>query len=182
MTLTEVRSKYWIVGGRSLIRSHIHQCVICRQFEGRSLCGPLALPLPAFRVDEAPPFTNTAVDFAGPLYIQNKGVSGSSNVWLCLFTCCVTRAVHLKPVLDLSTVTFVRSLKRFCARKGLPSRFLSDNAKTFKTTAKTIEAMVKDKYVTNYLSHIGIEWLFNLEKAPWWGGVFETDKIYQTMP
>ena len=76
-------------------------------------------------------------------------------------------------MLDLSTVTFVRSLKRFCARKRLSSRFLSDNAKTFKAAAKTIEAVVKDKYVTNYLSHIGIEWLFNLEKAPWWGGVFE---------
>ena len=81
-TLTEVRSKYWIVGGRSLVRSHIHQCVICRQFEGRPLCGPPALPFPAFRVDEAPPFTNTAVDFAGPLYIRNKGVFVSIHV-LC---------------------------------------------------------------------------------------------------
>lgn len=172
-TLTEVRSKYWIVGGRSVVRLHIHKCVTCRRFEGRPFCAPPAPPLPTFRVNEAPPFTNTAVDFAGPLYIRNKGVSDSNKVWLCLFTCCVTRAVHLELVLDLSTVTFVRCLKRFCARRGLPKKFLSDNAKTFKATAKTIDVMLKDEYVKNYLSHVGIEWSFNLEKAPWWGGVFE---------
>ena len=163
-TLTEVHSNIglWVV---EVWLDHTFTSVSCRRFEGRPLCAPPVPPLPAFRVDEAPPFTSTAVDFAGPLNIRNKGVSGSSKVWLCLFTCCVTRAVHLELVLDLSTVTFVRNLKKFCARKGLPSRFLSDNAKTFKAAAKTIEAIVKDKYVTNYLSHIGIEWLFNLEKA-----------------
>ena len=79
-TLTEVRSKYWIVGGRSVVRLHIHKCVTCRRFEGRPFCAPPAPPLPTFRVNEAPPFANTAVDFAGPLYIRNKGVSDSNKV------------------------------------------------------------------------------------------------------
>ena len=25
----------------------------------------------------------------------------------------------------------------------------------------------------NYMSDLGVECMFNLEKAPWWGGVFE---------
>ena len=33
--------------------------------------------------------------------------------------------------------------------------------------------MLKDQDVKKYLSHVGVEWTFNLEKAPWWGGIFE---------
>ena len=33
--------------------------------------------------------------------------------------------------------------------------------------------MLKDRDVQNYLSHVGVNWVFNLEKAPWWGGMFE---------
>ena len=43
----------------------------------------------------------------------------------------VTRAVHLDIVCDLSAGTFLRCLKRFAARRGLPRKFLSDNGKTF---------------------------------------------------
>ena len=56
-TLTEIRAKYWIIGGRSLVRSIIHKCVICRRFEGRPFTAPPAPPLPSFHVNEAPPFT-----------------------------------------------------------------------------------------------------------------------------
>ena len=172
-TLTEVRSKYWIIGETSLVKSFIHKCTICRRFEGKPLCAPPVPPLPTFRVIEAPPFTNAAVNFAGPLYTCNQGVSSSNKVWICLFTCCVTRAIHLELVLDLSTVTFIRWLKRFSARRGLPQKILSDNAKTFKATAKVINTMLNDQDVKNYLSHVGVEWTFNLEKAPWWDRIFE---------
>ena len=100
-TLTEVRSKYWIVGGRSLVKSFIHKCITCRRFDGMPLRAPPAPPLPEFQVNEAPPFSNSAVDFAGPLYVRSRRVSESNKVWICLFTCCVTRAVHLELVLDL---------------------------------------------------------------------------------
>ena len=169
----EVHSKYWIIKGRSLVKSFIHKCIICRRFDGMPLCAPLAPPKPMFRVNEAPPFSNSAVDFAGPLYVRNWGVSKSNKVWICLFTCCVTQAVHLELVLDLSAVTFIQCLKRFAARRGLPWKIGSDNAKMFKATAKAIDSMLKDRDVQNYLCHVGFEWVFNLEKAPWWGGIFE---------
>lgn len=60
--------------------------------------------LPDFRVTEAPAFTNVGVDFAGPLYIkQSKDGPEASKVWICLYTCCVTRAIHLDLVLELTT-------------------------------------------------------------------------------
>ena len=156
-TLTELRSKYWIIQGRNFIKSLIHQCRVCRRHEGKSYRAPPPPPLPAFRVEEAPPFSYTGVDFAGPLYVSSDS-SGVKKVWICLYTCCVVRAVHLELVFDMSTPTFIRCFKRFVARRGLPSKILSDNGKTFKAAAKFIH---------------GVKWIFNVPKAPWWGGVFE---------
>jgi len=138
-TLTQIRSQYWIVGDRSLVRSIIHNCVICRRFEGNPFRLPPPPPLPAFRVNEAPPFCYTGVDYAGPLFVRDQGSdTNSSKVWICLFTCCVTRAVHLELVIDMSAPTFIRCMKRFAARRGLPRKFISDNGKAFKTASKLL--------------------------------------------
>ena len=172
-TLTEIRQKFWIVKGRSLVKSIIHRCVLCRRFEGAPFRGPPPPPLPDFRVKKKPPFSYTGVDFAGPFHVRSFGLTNSDKVWICLFTCLVVRAVHLETVTDLSTETFIRCLKRFAARRGIPLMFLSDNGKTFKAAARFIKAVFKEDIVQNQLSGRGIEWTFNVEKAPWWGGAFE---------
>ena len=172
-TLTEIRRKFWVVKGRSLVSRIIHHCVLCRRFEGRHFQVPPAPPLPAFRVTEDPPFSYTGVDFAGPLYVRTFGLMKSNKVWICLFTCLVTRAVHLDIVTDLTTETFMRCLKRFAGRRGLPRMFLSDNGKTFKAAAQFIDTVFKDATVQEYLAGQGVEWKFNIEKTPWWGGAFE---------
>jgi len=106
---------------------------------------------------EAPPFTYTAIDFAGPMYVgREKGEEGNK-VWICLFTCCVTRDIHLELVSDMSTVTFVRALKRFSARRGLPRKILSDNAKTFKAAVKLLKTIFDCQEVKDYLSNVGVE-------------------------
>ena len=172
-TLAEVRGKFWILKGRSLVKQLISACVTCRRFEGLPYSAPPAPPLPGFRVNEAPPFTHAAVDFAGPLYVRGANNSGERKVWICLFNCCVTRAIHLELVNELSTSAFIRCLKRFPARRGLPRRIISDNAKTFKVVAKVIESMLNHPDVKDHLLNLKVEWKFNLEKAPWWGGLFE---------
>ena len=90
----------------------------------------------------------------------------------CLL-CCVTRAINLELVDELSTPAFIRCLKRFTARRGLPRRIVSDNAKTFKAAAKAIECMLNHPDVKGHLLNLKVEWIFNLEKAPWWGRLFE---------
>ena len=55
----------------------------------------------------------------------------------------------------------------------MPHKFVSDNGKTFKAAATFIKAVFKDNVIMKHLSGLGMEWKFNLEKAPWWGGVFE---------
>ena len=50
---------------------------------------------------------------------------------------------------------------------------VSDNAKTFKAAAKALHKLFASKEVRNSLNSKGIDWRFNLEKAPWCGGFYE---------
>ena len=84
-------------------------------------------------------------------------------------TCCVTRAVHLDLVPDLKAVTFIRSFKRFTARRGIPTKVVSDNGKTFKAASKIIQCVFDDPDVERQFTEFRVE-SFNLEKAPWCGG------------
>ena len=174
-TLTELRSEYWLVKGRQFIRKLIHNCVVCKKHEGNHCRGNPPPPLPEHRVRQSRPFQTTGVDFAGPLHVRvpNGDAAGTSKVWLCLYTCCTTRAVHLDLVEDMTTTTFLRCFRRFVARRGVPSRVISDNAKTFKSASRTIECITKGPEVEKYFNRLHVEWKFNLEKAPWWGGIFE---------
>ena len=131
---------------------------------------PVPPALPPFLIQEQPPFTFTGVDYAGPIYTRSNEVN---KVWIRLFKCCVTPAIHLELVPNTSTNTFIRCLKRFAARRGMPRRFLSDNGKSFKAAADFLKQGFKDQTVIDHLSALGVDWLFNVEKVPWWGGVFE---------
>jgi hypothetical protein len=116
-------------------------------------------------VTEAPPFTFTGIDFAGPMYLKGS----DEKLWICLFTCAVVRAVHLEVVTNLSAESFIRCFSRFVARRGLPSVLITDNAKTFKSARKILQSTIEDDIVKNYLLN---HWNFNLERAAWWGGFF----------
>ena len=170
-TLTELRSRYWIVKGRQAVRREIHHCPTCRRMEGpafRSLPPPA---LPAFRVQQSRPFLSIGLDYAGPLYV--KGSGEEEKVWICLYTCCTTRAVHLDLVQGLSAEAFIRSLRRFCSRRGVPARIVSDNALTFKAADQELQAILKDPQTQAHMEGQQIEWKFITEKAPWQGGVYE---------
>ena len=130
-TLREIRTKFWIVKGRSLVRSVIYHFVVCQRFEGPACRAPPPPTLPEFRLREEPPFSFTGVDFAGPLYVPLAWLQPTKYGFASL-PFCVTRAVHLDIVTDMSTETFMRCLKCFAARRGVPCKFVSDNRKTFK--------------------------------------------------
>lgn len=170
-TLTEMRSKYWLIRGRQFIRKLVYECETCRRFEGKPYQAPPAPPLPEFRLKEAPPFTSTGVDFLGPLYV--KAIDRSQKVWICLYTCCVVRAVHLDVVPNLTSEGFMRSFRRFTARRGIPSTIVSDNGGTFKPASREITSILNHPDVKQFFAGRRITWIFNLAKAPWWGGFFE---------
>lgn len=98
---------------------------------------PQMTPLPNECVSESTPFSYVGLDYLGPLYIkENKEYK---KVSLCLFTCLVTRAVHLEIVHDMSTSVFLLCLRRFIATRGTTKEIISDNAKQFKLSSEVIK-------------------------------------------
>ena len=172
-TLTELRSRYWIISGRQTVRKLFYGCTVCHRYQGKPYSSLEAPPLPSFRVQEALPFSDSGIDYAGPLYVQSEAPSRLQKVWICFFMCCMTRGVHLEIVLDMTAKAFIRCYRRFTSRRGFPGRIVTDNAKTFKAAAKTLETVLKRPEVIFFFSHINVKWTFNLERAPWWGGVFK---------
>lgn len=169
-TLCQVRGKFWIINSRRFIKSILYNCKICKRFNARA-GQEVSAPLPADRIERAPPFEVSGVDFAGPLYAKD-----GSKVYIALFTCAVTRAIHLELVSSLSAECFIQSLRRFFARRGICKTIYSDNAKTFKKADRELKhlyKLCKDESVLNFLEKNGFEWKFNVEGAPWWGGFFE---------
>ena len=70
------------------------------------------------------------------------------------------------------------TLRRCAARRGTPCLIVTDNAKTFKATAKALNKLQNHPEIRNELDKLNIEWKFNLKRAPWWGGLFEIQKLY----
>ena len=50
---------------------------------------------------------------------------------------------------------------------------VSDNGSTFKPAAQEITTLLNDPGVRQHFAKEQMKWTFNLEKAPWWGGIFE---------
>ena len=176
-TLVTSRERFWILRGREAVKQIIRKCVICRRYEGTPYRSQPSSDLPSERVSEDPPFTHVGLDFTGPLFIADKniaeGTSESSKVYVCLFTCASTRAVHLELTRGLSVQAFLLAFRRFASRRGLPATLNSDNAKTFKSSCKEIRKITRAEEVWRFLTNKRIVWNFIIERAPWWGGYWE---------
>ena len=164
-TLADMHSRYWVPKGRQCVKKVLSKCVTCKKQEGRAFSAPLTAALPEFRVKQVPAFSKVGVDFAGPLYVK-AATGGVRKVYIALFSCCVTRAIHLELVEDLSAKAFRRALRRFAARRGMPTLIVSDDAKTFQATEKALNDLFNHPEVASELDRKKIEWQFNLERAP----------------
>lgn len=170
-TLTHLRQRYWIPAARQYIKKIIRRCVTCLKTTGKPYMIPDPPPLPTTRTNDSPPFTITGVDFAGEIYV--KSTKGRSNVYICLFTCASTRAVHLEVVTDLTVPTFVEAFRRFASRKSLPKVLISDNASTYQSAAEELLKLLKSPLLETHLSNRAVQWRFIPKRAPWYGGFWE---------
>ena len=106
----------------------VRSCTICLKYEGPPYLYLNPPPdLPSDRVSDYPPFSHTAIDFTGPLIVnQGEGNVSELKVYVCLCTCASTRAIHLR---SLNVEQFLLAFRRFVSRRGLPVTVWSDNAK-----------------------------------------------------
>ena len=174
-TLTKLQRQFWIPQGKTEVRSALRKCMVCKRYEGPCFALPQMPPLPKERVSQSAPFEFVGIDYFGPLYIWTDG--SSSKIWVCLYTCLATRAVHLEYVSSLDTPHFLNCLRRFAARRGTPAMIVSDNAPQFHLASSALnlawQEAVRHTSLKSYLQNKGIQWKFIPELSPWQGGVYE---------
>ena len=78
----------------------------------------------------------------------------------------------------MSAESFIRAVRRFVARRGLPSSIISDNGRNFISANQTLrklmdKAETKNPDTTSYFSTSQIKWTFLPTYAPWMGGFYE---------
>lgn len=150
---------------------------MCFRFKKKILIQKMG-ELPAYRLQEAIPFTFTGVDYAGFFDIitsQRRNVPYVKR-YIAVFVCLTTRAVHLEVVSDLTTILFVKAFKRFISRRGIPNRMFSDNAANFIGTECMIKELLDqalsqaDGDLNIFLTNSRITWLTIPARAPHFGG------------
>nr|XP_015917539.1 uncharacterized protein LOC107447196 [Parasteatoda tepidariorum] len=175
-----VRQKFWPVQGKATCRKIVHDCIDCFKVKPLGV-EQLMGNLPKERVTPDFPFNCSDTDFCGPFFIkykhQRKGIH--HKIYVCIFVCLVTKAIHLGLVTDLTSNAFIASLKRFVARRGLCSKLFSDNATNFTAANKELTkldnlVLKPDDCLANYLTTEGIEWHFLPPRAPSFGGLWES--------
>ena len=169
--MTALRQCYWIPIARQYIKSILRHCVICRKVSGKPYAAPDSPPLPRLRTQDVYPFTFTGVDFTGTLYVQQG--KQEVKVYLCLFTCATTRAIHLEIVQDLSAQTFLLAFCKFAAWRFLPSIMISDNGSTYLSAAEELHSLMQLPEVKEELSKKEVSWRFIPKIAPWYGEFWE---------
>ena len=144
---------------------------MCRKTTGELYKIPDPPPLLAIQTSDLHPFTVTGVDFTGAIYV--KSMQGPLKVYICLFTCASTRAIHLEVVTNLSVPTFIEAFHRFTSRKSLPKIMISDNASTYQSAAEEFTQLLKSPNLEEQLSKREVQWKFIPKRAPWYGGFWE---------
>ena len=170
LMINTIRNSYWVIGLRQVANAIVKRCVQYQKLLARHMT-EIQAPLPRDRVTISHPFEITGLDFAGPLFVKDL----TNKVYIVLFSCAVSRALHLEIVTAMNTEEFFRSFRRFVSRRGSPRVIYSDNAKTFKRSATEISILndlTKFPKFCQFLNDRKIQWKFIIERAPWWGGGF----------
>ncbi|KRY91134.1 hypothetical protein T4D_15922 [Trichinella pseudospiralis] len=175
-TLAALRERFWILRGRSAVKRVLRTCGICRRAAARPFQQRMG-DLPAIRVNPARPFSNVGIDFVGPLLVRSESSkSVIKKAYICLFTCMVVRTIHLEIVPDQTIESFLRSLRRFVARRGRPDTIQSDNFRTFHQANAFLKHVFSGRNwetVQRHLASERVEWIFITERSPWCGGYWE---------
>ena len=112
---------------------------MCRRHEGGLYITLTMAPLSRTCVTEAIAYTRTGLAYPGPMIIKTS--ERQMKVWVCLFTCMVTHAIHLELLQDMSTDEFLLGFRRFISQRGSQIEIISNNALQFKTASQTLDLL-----------------------------------------
>lgn len=121
------------------------------------------------RISEAKTFEHTGVDLCGPFNIRASKLKFEKviKVWVAVFVCLATKAVHLEVCTEQSKDNFLASFTRFTSRRGCPRRMYSDNGTNFVASGKAMKGWQQaKKEVSHHLAIQEIEWNYIPKLAP----------------
>ena len=96
LTMTAGREKFWIPKLRRLLKHLVENCYGCRRYCAVSFPEPPTRNLPVDRTKASSrPFQVIGVDYAGPFMYKRKLSKSEGKVYLLLYGCSLTRAMHL---------------------------------------------------------------------------------------
>ncbi|XP_055908033.1 uncharacterized protein LOC129942917 [Eupeodes corollae] len=180
LMMADIRNYYWITNLKRLVKFTIHKCVRCHRHDA-IMQNQLMGSLPTERVIITRPFTNTGVDYAGPVEIKMwKGRCNKfSKGYIAVFVCLSTKALHLELVSDLTAATFIAAYRRFVARRGICNNLFSDCGTNFKGASNDLKRDSKfitsewSSTVSKTLATLYTTWHFNPPLSPHFGGLWE---------
>jgi len=132
--------------------------------------------LQGFRVRESHPFSSVGIYYACPLQMKELSLRKTRivKVYIAVFVCMTTKAVHLEQFFALSTKAFLLTLDRFVVCRGLPSSIYSDYGTNFVGAARQLRQLVNHPDSRDQISgHIACEWHFNPPGAHHFRGIWE---------
>lgn len=172
--IAEMRQYVHIVGINATVKKILRMCIICRKTQGKPQQQLMAdLPLDRLQMDN-PPFTNTGTDYFGPFMVARG--RGQVKRYGVIFTCLVSRAVHIEVAHTLDTSGFINALRRFIARRGCVKLIRSDNGGCYVAGNRELNDSIKqwnDSQISDTCLEKGIDWKFQPPNASNFGGVFE---------
>ncbi|XP_076284778.1 uncharacterized protein LOC143211196 [Lasioglossum baleicum] len=177
-TLYDVRLSYWPIDGKNTTRQIVRHCIRCFRIKPPTVEYIMG-NLPAARVTEGRPFVNSGIDYCGPFYIKERQFRNRVRVkiYVAVFVCFATKAVHLEIVGDLTTEAFMAALKRFIARRGICKNLYSDNGTNFVGANHELmelqQTLSKDEKFNHFLNSKAISWHFIPALSPHFGGLWE---------
>ncbi|GFX97863.1 integrase catalytic domain-containing protein [Trichonephila clavipes] len=179
--LYQVRLKYWPIHGRNICRKVVHNCVICFKFNPK-ICFEKVGDVPKQRIPPDKVFNSTGIYLCRPFFIKNKyqRKGPEIKVYVCIFICLVTKAIHLEIISDLTSQALIAAWKRFISRRGKCHKIFSDNGTNMIGANREIKALSKlvrdrEECLFAFFVEEGIEWSFIPPRNPNWGGLWEAN-------
>lgn len=172
--LSRLRSRYWIVNARSIVKKLRFSCVVCKRLYGKPMSQKMS-DLPEKRCEPyVSPFSCVGVDIFGPFYV--KQARSHVKRYGCVFSCLSSRALHIEKLDDLSTGSLINGLIRFSARRGPVQRIYCDNGTNLvgakNELSKSLRSLNRGAVIAS-ARRMDIDWKFNPPLASHYGGFYE---------
>merc|ERR1712082_61016 len=173
---------YYPIGGLRRIRHLISTCVPCRILRAPFMSQKMA-DLPEDRLYKTTPFYHCGIDVFGQFNIRHgkatRGSPGVQKVWVLIFSCLYSRAVHLETLDSMDTASFKLAFNRFQSLRGECAYLRSDAGSNFvgaRNEEMSRDSQQLDKAVREMQDHWqrqGKQWDMNPPLASHFGGVWE---------